>query len=357
LDPEREVLLPLIFYIDGAATGQFANLPVTPLKFTFGIFNQDARSQQHMWQTLGYVPVVLEDQSLGCRRFYESGHVDSIFTVLAPGEGNVGMSKSVLLQDYHEILSKIMEGMVKIQQGGIIWDFMYGQKVHRNIKFVPYVHFIKCDTKEADKLVGKYGSRGPNVKQICRYCCCPTDKSDNTRVNYPHKTLNMIKDLIQNSNQEGLKAISQHPLGNAWYPLNFGTHSNEGVHRACPIEMLHALLLGIFKYVCDMFFEQIGGSSQLSMGINSLTSLYGELLSHHSDHDMPRLKFSNGIQERKLMANEYPGMLLLLAITMNSSEGRKMLGGRTVGTLLEVGGLDDWMHYAGINVTHVGTLA
>jgi hypothetical protein len=49
LDPESEVLLPLIFYIDGTATGQFANLPITPLKFTFGIFNQDARGQPHMW--------------------------------------------------------------------------------------------------------------------------------------------------------------------------------------------------------------------------------------------------------------------------------------------------------------------
>jgi hypothetical protein len=58
---------------------------------------------------------------------------------------------------------------------------------------------------------------------------------------------------------------------------------------------------------------------------------------------MPRLKFSNGIQEGKLTANEYPGVLLLLAITMNSSEDRKMLGGRTAGTLSEFGGLDDWI--------------
>jgi hypothetical protein len=50
----------------------------------------------------------------------------------------------------------------------------------------------------------------------------------------------------------------------------------------------------------------------------------GELLSCHSEHDMSRLKFSNGIQEGKLMANEYPSVLLLLAVTMNSSEGRKM---------------------------------
>jgi hypothetical protein len=101
--------------------------------------------------------------------------------------------------------------------------------------------------------------------------------------------------------------------------------------------MLHALLLGIFKYICDMFFEQIGGSSQLSPGINSLTSQYGELLSCHSDRDMPRLKFSSGIQQEgnPTMANEHPGVILLLAVTMNSTEGRKMLGGRTAGTLLD----------------------
>jgi hypothetical protein len=37
------------------------------------------------------------------------------------------------------------------------------------------------------------------------------------------------------------------------------------------------------------------------------------------------------------------GVLLLLAISMNSTEGRKMLGSRTAGTLSEVGGLDDWI--------------
>jgi esterase/lipase superfamily enzyme len=62
-------------------------------------------------------PVVSVDQSLGRHhRFYESGHVDSVLTVLATtGKGNVGTSKSVSLQDYHDILSKIMEGMAKIR--------------------------------------------------------------------------------------------------------------------------------------------------------------------------------------------------------------------------------------------------
>jgi len=42
-DPTKEVLLPVLFYTDGAITGQFDHLPVEALKFTLGIFNGTAR--------------------------------------------------------------------------------------------------------------------------------------------------------------------------------------------------------------------------------------------------------------------------------------------------------------------------
>jgi hypothetical protein len=35
-NPSKQVLLPVIFYIDGAAAGQFADLPVTPLRIYNG---------------------------------------------------------------------------------------------------------------------------------------------------------------------------------------------------------------------------------------------------------------------------------------------------------------------------------
>jgi hypothetical protein len=52
-NPFKHVLLPVIFYIDGAATGQFADLPVTPLRFTLGIFCRKARDRPHFWRTVG----------------------------------------------------------------------------------------------------------------------------------------------------------------------------------------------------------------------------------------------------------------------------------------------------------------
>ena len=54
-----------------------------------------------------------------------------------------------------------------------------------------------------------------------------------------------------------LKAISQQPIDNAFHGLRFGAHSVQGIHGACPGELLHSLLLGIYKYVRDCFFEQV----------------------------------------------------------------------------------------------------
>ena len=54
--PGKQVLLPVIFYIDGAATGHFVDLKITAVKFTFGILNRNARGKHYLWRTLGYIP-------------------------------------------------------------------------------------------------------------------------------------------------------------------------------------------------------------------------------------------------------------------------------------------------------------
>jgi hypothetical protein len=57
--PGKQVLLPIIIYTDGTATGQFLDLPVTPFKFTLRIFKRKARDRLYMWRTLGYVPKIM----------------------------------------------------------------------------------------------------------------------------------------------------------------------------------------------------------------------------------------------------------------------------------------------------------
>ena len=80
VDPSKQVLLPVIFYIDGANTGQFADLPVTAVKFSLGIFTRKARDKDYCWRILGYIPAVNKHKSKGRRFMKESGHVDSLLT-------------------------------------------------------------------------------------------------------------------------------------------------------------------------------------------------------------------------------------------------------------------------------------
>ena len=42
-DPERQMLVPIILYIDGAVTGQFDKLEVEALQFAVGILNREVR--------------------------------------------------------------------------------------------------------------------------------------------------------------------------------------------------------------------------------------------------------------------------------------------------------------------------
>jgi hypothetical protein len=78
--------------------------------------------------------------------------------------------------------------------------------------------------------------------------------------------------------------------------------------------MLHCLHLGIFNYVRDCFFDQLGKTSQSVEKINGLAVAYGTLFQRQSQCSMmPKTKLSNGIIQGKLMAKEYQGVLLLIA--------------------------------------------
>jgi hypothetical protein len=216
--PGKQVLLPVIFYIvDGAAMAQsFLDLPITAVKFMFGIFNRRARSRQpEMWRTLGYIPAIQlwKEKSRGKRQFMESGHVDSAdpTSQLIGMEGNLNVSSGVPAQDFHTILSKILEEFIAIQEEGFDeWDLMYHGKEYQGVEFIPYIHFIKSDVEEANRLARKYMSQGINVSQICRYCCCPTIVSDNPRADHEKKmVLLMIRQLVADGDLDGLRALSQ----------------------------------------------------------------------------------------------------------------------------------------------------
>ena len=109
------------------------------------------------------------------------------------------------------------------------------------------------------------------------------------------------------------------------YKIKFGSHKRQGIHGACPVDLFHALYLGTFKYTHDCLFEQIGKESTTAKQVNSLSQLYGDVLSHQSNCDLPVTWFANRLQTGKIMAQEYSRILLCMAAILQSMEGRQLL--------------------------------
>ena len=91
------------------------------------------------------------------------------------------------------------------------------------------------------------------------------------------------------------------------------------------MEMLHHILLGIFKYARDCFLVQVGKTSQPADEINSLARLLGQMFPRQSGRDLPKTNFAKGIFEGKIMGKEFCGVLLVIAAILQASYGRKKL--------------------------------
>jgi hypothetical protein len=200
---------------------------------------------------------------------------------------------------------------------------------------------VKSDTEEADTLCGKYKPRTSNIRQLCRQCYVPTLEASNRRANYPAKMQKAIQKLIRKRKIAQLQEISQHQIKNAWYKCRFNLANDQGIHGACPSEMLHAMQLCIFKYCRDFFFDFIGKDAATAQEINGLTKIYGKLIAHQSKRSLPATNFSKGIKDGKLMAKDYRGVLLIMAAVLLSTSGRKMLS--TKRKLKKDARKDDWI--------------
>ena len=181
------------------------------------------------------------------------------------------------MQDFHCMLDAMLESYREVQGKPIKWRLPYKGKV-REMEMIPFVLFVKGNTVEHDKHCGKYGLRNAGVTQLCRYCCTKTENTDEAYIKFKPKTQPMIQDLIDNKDEDGLKALSQHYIDNAWYQIMFGSHNNYGIHGNSPTEPLHWVDLGQFKYAREMFWAQTGDKTKLSEALNVLSQTIGIMM-------------------------------------------------------------------------------
>lgn len=343
-NPQKQILLPIIPYQDGCATGQFTDLKVTAFQITLGIFNRNARDKRFCWRTIGYLPSFVEEKSRGKRQLVDSNHVEGHRqrAVIDDDEGQNDVENVVKAQDLHALMKALMEQLVELQDKGFVWDLYYNGRIYKDVEFIPFIPFLMCDTEEADRHCGRYLARSQGVKNLCRYCYCPTLQCSNPKANYPLKEWKDIDNMVQSEDYEQLQGISQQFIDNAWYYVQFGFHNNQGVHGACPMEILHHVLLGIFSMTSKCFWLQLGKDSKLAREFDALCTEFGSQYQRQSDRGLPKTHFSKGIRNcTKLMAQEHTGVLLLMLTALLSGKGTEIVCKRKYFRLH--GHLADWI--------------
>lgn len=350
IDPEgREALLPVVIYFDGTAVSHFHDMEITQVSIALGIMSREARNQPYCWAPLGYIEKISEQGGRGKEILTEANHLETQDNPESDDESADYIVESAGVggknaQDTHAMIECILEGFVELQEGGFLWDFHDPQSgdTVSDIHFKIFVPFMKLDGKEADFACGKYQSRS-NTKQICRKCHIPLKKANDHMAKYPLKTVPEIRKLIDEADISGLQELSQNYLRNAFYKVRFSMGNDNGVHGYCPSELLHAFLLGTFKYVRDVFFEVMGKTSETAKKINALAKVYGKLFTRQSDRTMPGTFFTRGIQAGKLMAKDYRGVLLIILAIVRSEKGREILSKARGSEFKKETTLNDWI--------------
>eukprot|EP00536_Pseudo-nitzschia_multiseries_P017116 jgi/Psemu1/314027/fgenesh1_kg.1387_\ len=129
----QEILVPIIFYMDGISLDAHGQLTLTPLNMTLGIFNVETRSRPEAWTTI---------------YFHPSPEWESTRHSLAFCSFKAACNKD----------------------GGIKWNYLPYANQQWKVKMKFAIAYVIGDTELHDKLCGKYGSFNKGVMRMCCHC-------------------------------------------------------------------------------------------------------------------------------------------------------------------------------------------
>ena len=241
----KDVLCPIILFIDETHTDTKGHLTLEPVSFTIGILKRSPRMTPEAWRHLGFIP-----------------KMDKNFPKVDPKIPASDFPRW-RMKDYHACLSIILGGLKDLQiQGGLNWKF--GDHEVR-LKFP--VMFVIGDIKGHDKLTGRYGSH--QCTSILRDCDCLLTNAGTVGTPCNFLKASTIKGLIDRGNniddlEDSSEALDElkrrsfhHGISNAFNGICFGAN-DRGINGATPPELLHEFKMRFPEDVVKGYLNLLG---------------------------------------------------------------------------------------------------
>ena len=215
-----------------------------------GIFNHSTRCKHSAWRCLGYLKVdyctvesidsineVHIDPSVKLKTDFATTSCNAI---LFPKNGNTSYVPNNL-RDYPAMLNVIFDDLKAAvnNEDGFKWNFTIDGKSLKKDHYLNFkIMFIMGDTLAHDKLVGLI--KGPSCKNnLCRYCNCPFEETDNHLFHFKHTRMSVIKKMIRDGKHLEVKKMGYYPLiDNIFFDMKY-CDEERGINGCLLLETLH----------------------------------------------------------------------------------------------------------------------
>ena len=223
---------------------------------------------------------------------------------------------------FHLILDCILETYKKAQKPGALRHSAITLGKYRRVVnlYVP-LQFIIGDVEGGDQLCGRKGGRGMTCLRLCRTCDVSTACAANVNIVCNRICVADIRQLYVRQDLAELDALEQRPTYNCFYDIDCGKDPY-GIFSMIHTEGLHALEVGIMKYMVEILFEDLSKPQQAH-----LDRMVKEMTTHPKQHSycgFPRLLWSDGVSTLTfLTGDQRVGKLFAILLVAMTREGEE----------------------------------
>ena len=347
-DPKRDMMLPVIIYMDKTGTDVNQRYSLEPLLLTLAAIPRSHRESRHSWRHLGFIPQKQINSDEEC---------------------------TSLLQFHHDCLSYLLDGLKKAQKDPptIMVQFPDGRIEHRRA-LLPLM-IVMGDQLSQDTLCGRMKSNAGGAGRVHRSCMCSylniddpyhqcqrvnvetlrflstkslvTDDDIDSQVlthcsHLPHtKEARAMKMFLQRQRTMFRSILrnpfTTHAIKNAFEDVDFGSWQS-GIHDATFDDFMHSVEGGMVSYITESVYDGLTKKEKDSveeMTRSMLAEQRCSVISHY-----PRWRLQPGFTRQTLMTSgERVGSLLALALSLNDPSVRETIRsahGRQIQKYLDV---------------------
>jgi hypothetical protein len=325
MDTQKEILLPLVIYMDKTGTDAYQRYSLEPVLFSLAAIKQEKREDRRSWRHLGFIP--------------STNHLKD---------------KDSHLQAYHNCLGSILSGLKNAQEFPPTVRILRNGVVTELLARLP-VMLIMGDQLSQDTLCARRKANSGGAGRVHRSCMCSyltvddplhnCVKVDPKIIEFMTTRALMTKDsftkiidnettildknkakqrksmvmrflMRQSSMYSGIlkRPFTTHPINNAFAGIFFGAWTS-GLFAATFDDFMHSAESGLLMYIGTAIF----GGLQLKER-ESLESKIKPLLSSSRSSirsDYPRWRVQPGFSRQTLMtAAERVGNIFLLSLSL-----------------------------------------